>query len=39
VTEFAERIGLKEPVWNTAGPLPQDFYASWFITKTKEMPE
>lgn len=34
VTEFAERIGLQEPVHTTAG---KDYFASWFITKTAAM--
>ncbi len=40
VTEFAARVGLTEPVWNTGGRMDQgkDHYASWFVTKTAEMP-
>jgi hypothetical protein len=40
VNEFAASLGITEPVWNTAGAPDQgkDFYASWFITKTKDMP-
>ncbi len=39
VTEFAARVGLTEPVWNTGGRMDQgkDHYASWFVTKTEEM--
>lgn len=40
VNEFTLSLGITEPVWNTAGAPDQgkDFYASWFITKTKDMP-